>query len=158
MGYGGDAAPRAIPASHAAERRRIFVQGKELRRRRTGGTSSRKRRSPAQKDKPSRRGDCRSCSDPGRELSSLRGAQSSRFALLGSSLVSHRTSRSLFRPLAALPSGAFRLLPCACVTFTEPAEPPDPEFPSSSQSQSHNSSSARPLLSPARRAISSPAH
>ena len=64
MGYGGDAAPRAIPASHAAERRRIFVQGKELRRRRTGGTSSRKRRSPAQKDKPSSRRDCRDCSDP----------------------------------------------------------------------------------------------
>ena len=62
------AAPRARPAIHAAERRRIFVQGKELRRWRTGGTSSRKRRGPAQKDKPSTRGDCRSCSDPGRNL------------------------------------------------------------------------------------------
>ena len=64
----GGSVPRAIPASHASERRRIFVQGKELRRWRTGGTSSRKRRSPAQKDKPSTRGDCRSCSDPGRNL------------------------------------------------------------------------------------------
>ena len=60
--------PRARPAIYATERRRILVQGKELRRWRTGGTSSRKRRSSAQKDKPSRRGDCRSCSDPGRNL------------------------------------------------------------------------------------------
>ena len=45
-----------------------------------------------------------------RGVGGVSGAQSSRFALLGSLFVSHHTSRSLFRSLAALPSGASRFL------------------------------------------------
>ena len=58
-GYVRGRRPGEITASDAPERRSIFAQGQETRRRRTGGTSSRSRQRIAQKGKPSGHGGCR---------------------------------------------------------------------------------------------------
>ena len=63
----GGSAPGEITASDAPERRSIFAQGQETRRRRTGGTSSRRRQRLARKGKPSRRGVWRDFPDPRQE-------------------------------------------------------------------------------------------